>query len=242
MGFLRDKYTTEYYTGLAGDGTRLDYGALGSDEWRNGDIFHEIRDAINLAPTNNSDILEIGFGRGESARYLLTKAGARTYVGVDFSQAAFNLATATLQNLAGPRCTLYCDEAIDFLKSRRFAQTFDIVYMLDTIEHIPANETHDILRLLHKALRPSGYLVIDTPFYAVDEDFIAQGHTYVAPSVSDLHTATRGMHCNKFTRARLHREVCAAGFIARGDKLFRTPGQSLIGGLRRLLTSTLGTR
>lgn len=242
MGFLRDKYTTEYYTGVANDGTRLDYGALGSDEWRNGGIFHEIRDAINLAPTKDRDVLEVGFGRGESARYLLTKAGAKSYVGVDFSKAAFDLATATLTDLTGPQCELVCDEALAFLRSRRFARTFDVVYMLDTIEHIPASETGEIVSLLYTALRPAGYLVIDTPFYPVDEDFIAQGHTYVAPSASDLHTATRGMHCNKFTRDRLHREVCAAGFTAVGDKLFRTPGKSLFGKLRRWLTSTAGTR
>lgn len=223
MGFLREKYSRTYFTGVHESGARAHYGALGADEWRSGGIFGEIRGPIDQVDLAGKAVLELGFGRGESARYLLRDVGAASYVGVDFSEAACELAFESLGNLPRERWALHCGDALDFLRDRDFSEAFDAVLMLDTIEHIPTSEMAEILPRLYNGLRPGGYLVVDTPFYPVDEDFIAQGYRYIAPSASDLIPETSGMHCNKFTRNRLFREMRAAGFEAAGDKLFRRP-------------------
>lgn len=221
MGFLREKYSRTYFTGLHETGAKAHYGALGADEWRAGGIFAEIRAPIDQVELAGRRVLEIGFGRAESARYLLRDVGVAVYVGVDFSEAACELARETLAGIPDDNWALRCGDALEFLLEQNFDRCFDAVLMLDAIEHIPAAEIAQILPLLHNALVPGGHLIVDTPFYPVDEDYIAQGFEYVAPSASDLIPETRGMHCNKFTRNRLLREMRAAGFAVVGDKLFR---------------------
>lgn len=229
MGFLKEKYSKTYFTGLLDDGAKAHYGALGADDWRAGGIYREIREPIDQIDLAGKVVLELGFGRGESARYLLCEIHAARYVGVDFSEAACELAEETLASVAPQRWTIHCDDALAFLTAQGFDEQFDAVLMLDTIEHIPTSEVLQILPMIYNALKPCGHLIVDTPFYPVDEDFIAQGFKYVAPSASDLIPETKGMHCNKFTRERLLREMCAAGFQVTGDKLFRKPLQVPLG-------------
>lgn len=229
MGFLREKYSRTYFTGMLESGVKAHYGALGADEWRSGGIFDEIRDPIDQVDLAGKRVLELGFGRGEAARYLLRDVGAASYAGVDFSEAACELARESLASLPRDRWALHCGDALEFLRGNDFCDTFDAVLMLDTIEHIPTSEMAEILPRLYNALRPGGYLIVDTPFYPVDEDFIAQGFRYIAPSASDLIPETSGMHCNKFTRNRLLREMRAAGFEVAGDKLFRKPMRAPLG-------------
>lgn len=223
MGFLKEKYSKTYFTGLLENGAKAHYGALGADAWREGGIYAEIREPIDQIELAGKVVLELGFGRGESARYLLREIDAARYVGVDFSEAACELAEETLASVAPERWTIHCDDALAFLTAQGLDEEFDAVLMLDTIEHIPTSEVLQILPMIYNALKPGGHLIVDTPFYPVDEDFIAQGFKYVAPSASDLIPETKGMHCNKFTRERLLREMCAAGFQVAGDKLFRKP-------------------
>ncbi|MBI5107545.1 MAG: FkbM family methyltransferase [Rhodocyclales bacterium] len=223
MGFLKDRYTREYFTGRAGDGTELGYGALGADEWRDGGIFDEIRTRIDILDLRGKSVLEIGFGRAESARYMLAEKGIAHYLGLDFSEAAFALARETLADQSSGRFELHCTDALEFLAGRGYAEQFDAIFMLDVIEHIPTSETAALLPLVVRALKPGGHLVVDTPFYGVDEDFIGQGFQYVDPSASDLHPRTSGMHCNKFTRERLIAEMTAAGLQRLSDQLFAKP-------------------
>lgn len=241
MGFLKERYTREYFTGRASDGTELGYGALGADEWRQGGIFDEIRTRIDVLDLRGRSVLEIGYGRGESARYMLSEKGVAHYVGLDFSEAAFALATETLADQASDRFELHCTDALEFLTGQHYADQFDVVLMLDVIEHIPASETSALLPMLVVALKPGGHLVVDTPFYGVDEDFIGQGFTYIDPSASDVHPRTSGMHCNKFTRERLIAEMKAAGLDMSSDHVFRKPHPGIrarvVGWMRRVFDS-----
>lgn len=241
MGFLRDRYTREYFTGRDRNGTELGYGALGADEWRNGGIFDEIRTRIDLVELHGKSVLEIGYGRGESARYMLSEKGVARYVGLDFSDAAHALAMETLADQPSGRFELHCADALDFLAAKGYAKQFDVVFMLDVIEHIPTSETSTLLSLVVHALRPGGHLVVDTPFYGVDEDFIGQGFAYVDPSASDVHPRTSGMHCNKFTRERLMSEMTAAGLLPRSDHLFRKPSPGIRARIADWLRESLGT-
>ncbi|KFB72079.1 MAG: bifunctional 3-demethylubiquinone-9 3-methyltransferase/ 2-octaprenyl-6-hydroxy phenol methylase [Candidatus Accumulibacter phosphatis] len=234
MGFLRDSYTREYFTGLASDGTRLGYGALGADEWRNGGIFDEIRARIDIINLAGKSVLEIGYGRGESARYMLSEKNVAHYVGLDFSEAAFGLAKETLSGLPENAYELHCADALEFLAAQRYAGHFDAVFMLDVIEHIPITETSALLPLLVEAIKPGGYLVVDTPFYSVDEDFIGQGFLYVDPSASDMHPRTSGMHCNKYTRERLITEMKNAGLFPCSDQHFQKPKPGICSRMARL--------
>ncbi|AWK90046.1 FkbM family methyltransferase [Azospirillum thermophilum] len=221
MGFAKDLYTREYFTGRDATGKRLHYGAVGAEEWEVGGISAIHRRLIDQFPLTNAHVLEIGYGRAESARYLLSTGKAARYVGVDFSDAAHALARETLKSFPAERWSVHCDDALQFMASQGFERAFDAILMLDVIEHIPQSEVHALLPRLYAALRPGGYLIVNTPFYAVDEDYIAQNFEYVMPSASDLFPETRGMHCNKYTEQRLQREFTEAGFFRIGSTLFR---------------------
>ena len=228
MGFVQAKYTREYFTGQTALGDRTDYGALGADEWRTGGIFHEIREPIDLIDLRGGRVLEIGYGRGEAARYMFQEKGIAEYVGVDFSEVAHELTRETLSGIESKKWSVEVADALEFMRVEKFSALFDAAFMLDTIEHIPRSEVAEILPLVLRALRIGGYFVVDTPFYRVDEDYIDQGHTYIDPSASDLHPCTKGMHCNKYTRKRLLREIGSAGFRILGDKKFQRPALHLL--------------
>jgi FkbM family methyltransferase len=228
MGFLKEKYTQEYFTGRDKDGKATPFGALGSSEWRAGGIFHEIKEPLDQISMRGRRVLEIGFGRGEAARYLISVQGISKYVGIDFSDAAYSLASDTLSSLLSEDYRVIQGDALELLSETSFNAEFDVVLMLDTIEHIPTGEMKLIYPLLLKALCPGGFFIVDTPFYPIDEDFIAQGYDYKMPSPSDLLPETRGMHCNKFTRDRLIHEICSEGFSVVGDKLYQKPRMPML--------------
>ncbi|WP_245636826.1 FkbM family methyltransferase [Azospirillum thiophilum] len=221
MGFAKELYTREYFTGRDATGNRLHYGAVGAEEWEVGGISAIHRKLIDQFPLTNAQVLEIGYGRAESARYLLSTGKATHYVGVDFSDAAQALARETLKVFPAERWEVHCDDALQFIATQGFVGTFDAILMLDVIEHIPKSEVRALLPHLYAALRPGGYLIVNTPFYPIDEDYIAQNFEYIMPSASDLFPETRGMHCNKYTEQRLQQEFSAAGFFHIGTTLFR---------------------
>lgn len=230
MGFARELYSREYFTGRDARGNKLNYGAVGADEWAAGGISAIHRNLIDQFPLVGARVLEIGYGRAESARYLLSTGKAADYIGVDFSKAAHSLARGTLKDIASDRWAIHCDDALPFMERHRFSTTFDAILMLDVIEHIPQSEVHGLLPLLFAAMAPGGYLIVNTPFYSIDEDYIAQNYEYIMPSASDLLQETRGMHCNKYTEQRLQREFTDAGFFRVGPTLFRrapVPGAKL---------------
>src|SRR5688500_4596361 len=162
MGFLREKYTREYFTGLTPSGRKTDYGALGASEWRAGGIFHEIREPIDLVELRGGHVLEIGYGRGESARYMFTEKGIVAYLGVDFSEDAFQLACETLAKYPTEAWRLEVSDALHFMCTANFNSRFDAIFMLDTIEHIPRLEVRELLPLIMRALKTSGFLIVDT--------------------------------------------------------------------------------
>ena len=221
MGFLKEKYTLEYFTGRNAKGEKLPYGALGADEWLNGGAISDIMKSIDsCSDFKGKRVLEIGYGRGEAARYLFTEKGIHTYYGIDFSETAYDLAKRTLSFCPASRCTLVLSDALSHIKEMAFKDSFDVVIMLDTVEHIPTDEFRELLPLLHTALKDSGKLIAHTPFYEVDEDFIKQGFSYLKPTLSDLIEETKGMHCNKFTKERFLNEFLTFGFQNISERFF----------------------
>lgn len=221
MGFLKEKYTKPYYTGLDDKGNLVGYGALGADDWRKGGIHKTIRRQIDDVKLENKHVFEIGYGRAESARYMMKTKGIASYFGIDFSEDAFELAKQTLSSYPRTKYDIVCRDALPYLESKQFTRCYDVCFMLDVIEHIPQQEARAVLKLVHQALVPGGMLSINTPFYQVDEDYIAQGHIYIDPSKSDLNPATKGMHCNKFTRERFMKELRDIGFKYIQDRLYQ---------------------
>ena len=237
MGFRPELYTKEYFTGKDAQGNPLHYGVEGFEEWQQGKIRSSLVQVLSSVPLKGRNVLELGFGRGESIRYCFAHGQVQRYVGIDFSPAAYELAMESNREFlhAGPGCPsaeIHLGDGLEFVKQKQYESEFDLIIMLDVIEHIPTSEVKELLPLLFQALKPGGYCLADTPFYNVDEDFIAQGYQYKAPSPSDRIPETCGMHCNKFTKQRLYREMRNCGFEVQGKCCFQKPGESIASWLR----------
>lgn len=228
MGFAKELYTRGYFTGRDAAGNRLRYGLGGVDEWEAGGLSAVHRKLIDQLPLEDAHVLEIGYGRGECARYLMSSGKAARYVGVDFSEAAHALAGETLKDIPADRWTIQCADALQFVTAQGFKGVFDAILMLDVIDRIPRPDVQALLPRLHAALRPGGYLAVGTRFHAVDEGLLTQAHHHTMPPARDPFAATRGMHCNRYTEQRLQQEFAQAGFFRIGSTLYRrTPEQRM---------------
>ncbi len=190
---LRAKYTTDYYLGGIDAGRK--YGAAGSDAFKAGGIDGRYARFLRSLPLKNKTVLDIGCGRGDIVCGAAKKALHVT--GIDYSQAAVNLAKQRCAGLKNVQ--LYCANAGEDWERR---QGWDIIFMLDVIEHIAEPEITLVYHKAYRLLHEDGILIIDTPLYESKTD----------RDKGDDIPATMGMHCNKQTRDSLQLDLRNHGF------------------------------
>lgn len=231
MGVLKEKYTRSYFLKQNEDGTPRWAGAEGVEEYWAGSIRPQDRDILERVVFAELNVLDIGFGRGEAMKYALDHGAARV-AGIDFSSQAAALARDLLDR-SGLRAEIHVGDAIDVLQvlADRPPCLFDVVILLDVIEHIPRQECRRLLELIRPLLSSTAVLLINTPIYAVDNDVVAEGLKMKARDTSDEHADTAGMHCNRYTARSLRRFLRAAGFCAVSGHVFLS-GASGIPALR----------
>ncbi len=219
MGHLREKYTKTYFTGQHPDGTSAGYGLEGNyagNETILRDFDIQILEKINFKEMH---VFEIGFGRGESIKYLFEQ-GIASYLGIDFAVPAYDLACEYIENHNLQIAKIYCSDAIEFLYDHadKIANKINVVIMLDVIEHIPRHEASLILALLKKHLDKRAIIVINTPVYKYDNDIITNGiderNHIDRVDHSDFIPETKGMHCNKYSIISLQAFMHDHGYLA----------------------------
>ena len=160
MGYVQHKYTRAYYLREDENGNPTEFGADGAELYKHADgppreFDRRILDQINPKAAR---VLDLGCGRGEAAKYMKER-GADHVIGVDFSQDAYDLARS-LHERCGYDIELHCCDALEYVRAldrRQTPENFDIVLMLDFIEHVPRSELREILNTLrqHTGLKPS---------------------------------------------------------------------------------------
>ena len=221
MGYMRHKYTRPYFLKEDSAGNPTIYGNEGVQDYKKGSIRGIDRDILRRLDFRGKDVLDVGFGRGEAIKFAVDNGAVRV-TGVDFSRDAYDIAREFLDRY-GIHADLYCDEALSYFKSytiRNDAEPFDIVLMLDVVEHIPRSELSEILKLMHNLLSDRAVIAINTPVFRVDNDVIAEGLNPRARDTSDDFDETAGMHCNRFTKRSLQSYMRNSGFIAISGHLF----------------------
>jgi len=213
MGYVREKYTATYFLKKDGRGNATSFGVEGQPEFERGDIRKQDKEILKRLDFRGKAVLEFGYGRGEAIKYAI-ECGADKVVGVDFSEDAFNIARVFL-NEYGLKAELFCEDALVFLKDyiNDSANTlFDIVLMLDFVEHVPRTELTDILGYLHRLLSERAVIALNTPVFRVDNDVVAEGLKPEARDTSDEYQETAGMHCNRYTKKSLSGFMKECGF------------------------------
>lgn len=214
MGYLKEKYTKNYFLKQDASGNFENSGVEGAELFLDNKEIIRIHDLdiLRRINFNNKNVLEFGFGRGESLNFA-KKNGANSVCGVDFSEDAFELATDFLKR-KDVEVELYCDDALNFFKKQTFKQKFDIVIMFDFVEHVPRTELFDIFTNLKPMLNEKSIIAITTPVFKVDNDVILEGLKKDAKENSDEKEKTAGMHCNRYTLKSLKEFMLKCGFTA----------------------------
>jgi len=220
MGWVREKYTREYFLKRDASGRALPYGASGVEAWEQGDIYGPAKALLDQVELKGAMILDIGCGRGEALRYCL-KNGAAKVCGLDFSVAALELASISVKDFESSRSELICEDVHEYVQ--RMQRIYTHIFMLDAIEHIPRREVEAILPHLYASLEPGGSLIVHTPFYPEDDDVLVTGGKAVCRDSSDDFEQTKGMHINRYTRRGLGQQFSRYGFVRWTPYIFFHP-------------------
>jgi glycosyltransferase involved in cell wall biosynthesis/2-polyprenyl-3-methyl-5-hydroxy-6-metoxy-1,4-benzoquinol methylase len=110
-----------------------------------------------LPESKSAKILEIGTGFGHCLRWLSEKGYARLK-GVDLSA---ELLRGVRRSIGERVESLEVADGREALASHR--GSFDLILMLDMIEHVSVDEARDMLKDAHRALAPGGTVVLRTP-------------------------------------------------------------------------------
>lgn len=231
MGILREKYTKEYFTGMDNSGNSVCYGVTKEVDETGILILREfdrrILDMINL---NNKSVLDIGCGRGEAVCYAIMN-GAANCVGIDFSNYAIDLTKSLIHQRRLEEPELLCIDILDYINMINTKEPkFDVIIMLDVIEHIPRSEVKKIFDKLPTIMSQNGILVINTPAYNFDNDVIQDGYDERnidgCLDTSDVIPETKGMHCNKYSIISLQEFMHECGFVNITEAHYYLPVQN----------------
>jgi SAM-dependent methyltransferase len=118
------------------------------------------RQAIDLAKLRGDEvILDLGSGRGE----MLIACGLRGCQawGIDYSPAAVDIARRTIAGVPEVVGRIRV-EHMDVREIRLPSAQFDVVFVMDLVEHIPQNDLVGVMTRIRDVLRPGGRLIIHT--------------------------------------------------------------------------------
>ena len=110
-------------------------------------------------------VLDLGSGFGLFSLFFASTAHARSLVGVERDRARVQCAWESAKMLALSNVRYECSDVRDWSAT----ETFDAIYMLDLVHHLPAAEVPGFLAKARDRLEPGGVLLVkdvaDRPTY-----------------------------------------------------------------------------
>ncbi|OGN65445.1 MAG: hypothetical protein A2888_01410 [Chlamydiae bacterium RIFCSPLOWO2_01_FULL_28_7] len=107
-----------------------------------------------LPENKSSKILEIGCGEGKFLHFLNLNGYKNTF-GIDIGSNAINIAKEF--NILNVECI----DSISFLNNK--TETFDVIVLIDVLEHMEVNESINVLKACYKALKQNGKILMQVP-------------------------------------------------------------------------------
>ncbi len=172
-----------------------------------------------LRSRENARVLEIGPGFGELLEILVRDFGMQSVRAIDISEEVVRLC-----NRIVPGSTAKIDDPMEHLENHKGA--YDIIFMLQVLEHIPKDRVPGLLRALRGALASGGMAVIEVPNMA-------------NPLIGSHMLYSDWTHNCGFTQVSLHHVLAEAGFSRISISGLKVPpsslGRMIQGGLVKLL-------
>jgi SAM-dependent methyltransferase len=122
-------------------------------------LFDMILQQITRRHLGNAHVLELGIGPGYMARHILERSPAITYEGLDFSEAFFSIATATVGDLAH-RLTLTKADLLTRDWPKRLSRAPGAIISTWALHDLGSQQAvADVYARCHEALGDGGVLV-----------------------------------------------------------------------------------
>lgn len=155
-----DIYTREYY--LTDN--------EGYKEYR--DLDHDIHDkfsrALRIADIRTDEhVLDAGCGRGELVYYAI-KNGAGHALGIDYSQAAVDIARETIKKLPAHQQGL-AEAHQGTAEGFPYSKKYDVIFFLEIAEHMHDWQLEKAFQKFYEILNPGGRLIVITPNYLYEK-------------------------------------------------------------------------
>lgn len=100
-------------------------------------------------------LLDIGCGDGRFLQHLSSQEIGTRLLGIDYSEKAISLAKALSPHVEFHRLDILADDAL--------LEKFDVVSLVEVIEHIPPESLPEFIRKAAEYLNPTGRLVLTVP-------------------------------------------------------------------------------
>jgi SAM-dependent methyltransferase len=118
-------------------------------------LLDSVKPWVHLLP-KDAQILDVGCGYGHQL-YALHMQGFRKLEGIEISEGSFAIA----QQEVGSVSQLHKVDAFEFLP--RHPNHYDLIVLFDVLEHIPREETLEMLSTIYNALKPGGVFTVRVP-------------------------------------------------------------------------------
>lgn len=194
------------------------HAAMGADAWRESggrDVAGTYEAALGMAGMRPGEaVLDVGCGRGELVRVALELGAARA-AGVDYSEAAVEMGRETLA--ASERGSAGELAQGDARSLPHGDASFDLVTMLDVVEHLTPDELAVALAEARRVLRPGGRIFIHTAPNRLVYDMTYRAQRLLFPwrlrswPADPRNEYERSMHVNEQSRGSLRRALESAG-------------------------------
>ncbi len=214
--------------------------------------------ALSLAgDLSGKRVLDVGCGRGE---LILQSAmrGAEAW-GIDYAQAAVDIAERALAGVDPALRERTHVQPMD-VKALEFEDAlFDVVFMMDVVEHLYPHELAAAFAELHRTIKPGGMLVMHTSPNKIFEEkvypqysrrinqaalWLSRKFRYndglfnetMLPTDREFphDTFEREMHINEQSAPRLRADVERHGFVVRSTEFWEPPSRKGYFDSRRL--------
>lgn len=153
----------------------------------------------------DATLLDIGVGRGEMLS-CMERWGFENYLGIDISPSTINFCKSI-----GLKCELV-ESTIEWLADKK--EQYNLITLLDVLEHVKKEETIQFLQSLHSALSPQGTLLIQVPNMQAPDSQLHRYNDFTHEVGYVEHTLRQVLVCAGFADITCYgfEEMLATGF------------------------------